>query len=92
MQSKAFDILLIAISGVIAYFISMGYPDVDKIEMDGIYFLIIPVIVTLSTLIVYMVFTKAFKNFYAKYRWWVVGFFCAVNMADGLLLYSGSLI
>jgi hypothetical protein len=87
MRSKAFDVALILISGIIAFIISSYNPRADKAEMDALWLYIIPATVIVAAILIFIAFSIFFKPFYNRYRWWIAGILVLINLLSGIFMY-----
>ncbi len=78
-------LLLLAI--VVSYFFSMTNPNLGKMEMDALLNFYFPGFFGLILLILFLLFSFAFKPAYARARWPITGSLCLLIILLGLWLH-----
>lgn len=85
-MGKLIDIFLILFSGVVSFIFSTSQADFNKLEMWGVFLIIIPIGFAIASLGTYLATVFFFKNFYREERWTIVGILCILNLLIGALV------
>lgn len=87
MRKVAVDVLLIILSGVISFYVSISHPQFNNMEMGAMLLVFISGGVSILTLLIYAIFPIYFVKFYQKNRWRIATIFCTINVITGIMVY-----
>ena len=80
-------LLIIVLSIIFSYLLSMTNPRIGNMEMAALLNLYLPGIVAIFSMVLFLVFTFALKNFFLRAYWIITIFLIIINIGTGVYLH-----
>ncbi|MCW3117228.1 MAG: hypothetical protein JWM28_1310 [Chitinophagaceae bacterium] len=80
-------LLLIVLAIIISYFLAMTNPRIGNMEMAALLNLYLPGIVAIFSMLLFLIFTVGFKNFFLRAYWFITIPLLCINIGTGVYLH-----